>query len=1022
MSGPLPRIYLPRLATVMTATVMTATIWAPAAQAAPRRFDVPALPLEQGLRRVAEQGQVQILFSGDQVRAHAGAAVSGTLEPETAFRRVLARSGLSIRQIDRRTFIVVSPPAPPVAARPVPTPPPVDTAEPVREVVVVAQRAILNPRQDTDRFDGSLAAPQATALLSRSDVERTAARNVTEALGVLPGVTVLNTGRSFSGGVDSASRAEGLFSAFRGLNTEFNLNMIDGVSLAQGLPNSRGVQLNLLPPTGFQSIVLSKVPTPDMDGDVISAAIDFRTPSAHNFRARQHLSLSVSAYDNRRAHAYDTSGQGGGIGVEYARRFGRDERFGLYFSHTEDRRRYANSEIAGIMSAQNDAGWAYLSSDSPKGTLPAGADPQSLLTATALNVGASTGESRARYDVLTLTGRFDSGWEGWLRATAAHNRTDQNSTLSQTVGRNLSWNDDGSGRYRLSVGSVSTRLWYETNPDLASLSAVSLGARRQTGAWALTPSLYFSQGRSDRPERIEASVRVDQMDSYNKAQRRPFSGLLIGYEKGFPTPQLTPELYADLDSVGERLLARRAGQFTVQTSRQYRQGGRFDAEYTADAGALRQLAFGVKWTQSVREVTDRDWTNAYFADLLGRGGVTWSDLGLIRGYYDDVFPGRFDWRLPKVDHDRLADYFHRYVTAQSFDTCATLSVNNDNCNRQHGRETVAAAYLSARWVLGRLEIAPGLRYEQTRIDNRFWVIPAPPAGVAEVPGHWGQSHTAYGVGLPSLRLNYRPDDDHVWRLALWRGYTRPAFMLLGSGVRYQPADDGTSLLRQGNPALKPVTALNLDLAVEGRSPGGTRYSFGAYTKRLEHYLFDSGGSGSDLLFGRTVDLRSLTPRNGGQGVAQGLEAEARHDWALAGGTLSLGGTLSRQWTHVDLGSDELGRKIAMQNAPDWLANLTATYRYKRATLTLSAQHTGAYLASYNALYTPGDWDNVWVRSATRLDLAADWQVRSRLRLSLSATNLTGAYSYWAHVGKDSLALSDIIDSGQRLSLSLRYAY
>lgn len=1018
MKRPLPRL------TGLAAIIAVTTACATSAQAAPQRFDLPAQPLEKALRQLAEQGQVQILFSGDQMRGRSADALSGRLEPEAALRRLLTPEGLTVRRVDGRTFVVV--PAPPAAAAPVrlrpPAPPAPDLREAVREVVILAPRPVFAPRRDADGFDAALSAPQSTAVLSRSDLERTTGRNVTEALGTLPGATVLNTGRSFSGGVDSASRAEGLFSAFRGLNTEFNLNMIDGVTLAQGLPGSRGVQLNLLPPTGFQSIVLSKVPTPDMDGDVISAAIDFRTPTANDFRPRQHLSLRVSAYDNTRAEAYGESGAGGGTGFEYARRFGRDERFGLYLSHFQERRRYANSEIAGIMSAQNDAGWAYRWSDSAKGTLPAGADPQSLLTATALNVGVSTGESRARYDVLTLTGRFDDGWEGWLRATAAHNRTDQNSTLSQIVGRNLSWTDDGSGIYRLSVGSVSTRLWYETNPDLASLSAVNIGARRQVGAWTLTPSLFFSQGRSDRPGRIEASARVDQVDLYNSATRRPYAGLLIGSEDGVPTPQLTPDLRADLDHVGERLLARRAGQYTVQTSRQYRQGARFDAEYAAEDRTLRQVAFGVKWTQSVRDVTDRDWTNGYFADLLGRGGVTWGELGLIRGYYDQAFPGRFDWRLPMVDHERLSDYFNRYVTAQSFDTCATLAINNDNCNRQHGRETVAAAYLSARLQAGRLEIAPGFRYEQTRIDNRFWIIPATATDGAEVPGHWGQGQTTYSVGLPSLRLNYRPDDDHVYRLAVWRGYTRPAFMLLGSGVRYQTADDGTSVLRQGNPSLKPVTALNLDLALEGRSPGGTRYVLGAYYKRLEHYLFDSGGSGSDILFGRTVDLRLLTPRNGGHGVAQGLEAEARHDWPVAGGVLSVGGTLSRQWTVVDLGSDELGRDTAMQNAPDWLVNLSATYRLNRATVTVTAQHTGAYLASYDALTAAGDWDNVWVRPATRLDLAADWQVRPRLRVSLSATNLTGAYSYWAHVGKTSLALSDIIDSGRRLTLSLRYDY
>ncbi|UDF05230.1 TonB-dependent receptor [Asticcacaulis sp. AND118] len=1008
------------------AMVIATTVCAAPAQAEPRRFDVSPQPLEQALRRLADQGKVQVLFSGDQVRGHVGAAVSGTLEPETAFRRLLIPSGLSIRRIDRRTFVVVSPPPPvAVAARqPAPERPP-ETREPVREIVVVGQRPnLLTRRPDPDRFDATLQAAQATAIMSRTDLERTAARNVTEALSVLPGVTVLSTGRSFIGGVDSASRAEGMFTAFRGLNTEFNLNMIDGVALAQGLPNSRGVQLNLLPPLGFQSIVLTKAPTPDMDGDVISAAIDFRTPSAQDFRTREHLSLTVAGHDNGRAAAYDEDGGGVGIGVEYARRFGRDDRFGLYFSHSQERRRFANSEMAGIMSAQNDDGWAFARSDSAKGDNPAGVDPETNLTLTSLNAGVSTGESRGRYHVLTLDGRLENGWEVWLRGTAAMTHTEQNSTHSQMVGRDLSWKDDGSGVYRLSVGSLSTRVWYETNPDYAAVSAVTLGGRREFGRWTLSPSVFYSQGRSDRPDHIEASVRIDQVDRFNTGHRRPFSGPSILYAGDWPVPQFTPDVFADLDDAAHRLLARRAGQLISQTSRQTRQGFRFDADYRPDGGALRTVSFGVKYSTSAREVTDRNWTNGYFADLLGRGGLTWTDLGLITGAYEEAFPGRFGWRLPKVDHDRLVDYFHHLVTPQSFDTCGALAVNNANCNAQKGRESVSAAYVTAGFGQGRLEVLPGLRYEQTQIDNSFWIMEGGTAQptVQETEGQWGHSRTAYTIWLPSLRLNYRPDPDRVYRLALWRGYARPPFMLLGGGQRYQTSDDGIAFLRRGNPVLKPVTANNLDLSVQGRTEGGVQYVLGAYYKGLNDYLFENAGDVNSGLYGPEGDLRIVTPRNGGRGRVQGLEAEGQKSWPMSGGELKLGFTLSRQWTRVDLGSDEFGRNAPIQNAPDWLAGVTATYQRRNATVTLIGHHTGRYLASYDALDAPGDWDNIWVRPATRFDLQADWRLTPRARVSLSAVNLTGAYSYWAHVGKRSLALSDIIDSGRRISISLRYDY
>ena len=120
--------------------------------------------------------------------------------------------------------------------------------------------------------------------LSAEDLANTAVHNAAEALGLLPGVNVLNTNAgSFIGGIDSAARAEGMFVSVRGMDAEFNVNLINGVTVAQGMPKSREVQLSLLPPSGLKTVILNKTSRADMDGDAIGGTVDFRTPTAFDY-------------------------------------------------------------------------------------------------------------------------------------------------------------------------------------------------------------------------------------------------------------------------------------------------------------------------------------------------------------------------------------------------------------------------------------------------------------------------------------------------------------------------------------------------------------------------------------------------------------------------------------------------------------------------------------------------------------------------------------------------------------------
>lgn len=981
-------------------------------------FNVPAQPLDEALRELARQGRVQILFQADRVQGRYSRPVHGRFEVRQAFNRALAESSFEVRRVDARTLVVLAVSVPPSGTSVPQQPQPPPRAPELTTVLVVAPR--LEIAQGRRTFDAEMSEITAVDHLSRLDMGQESAQNLSEALGGLAGMTVINTGRSFIGGVDSASRGEGLYAAYRGLNAEYNLTMINGAPVAQGLPYSRGVQLNLLPPDAFQAVVVHKTGRANLDGDFIGAALDFQTPRAADDGRSRSTAVTTGIRVETRARDYGDDGLGGAVRIEHAKRFGPAGAVGVHAAAAYEDRSFTNSELAGVMAAQNDRGWAYAVSGSSEGGPVDQARLQDDLISTSVNVGVSSGRSRIQNQTLSMDWRVNERLDLYLQGSHARADTAQNSTFTQVVSGPQRWIDDGTGVYRLSVDSLSTRVWYETNPDITSLSTLNLGARTRAGRWGVSSYVLATRGESARPNHIEASAWINQRDRYNTATTpRAFSGLTVRYENGLPEPLWPEVVFNDLNNAGATLLARRAGQMTEQFSSQNRYSIGADISFAPSSGDWRSLLFGFKTTRGDRKLTDRNWTNLFFGDLYEAAGLTWEKLGIAKGVYADVFPGLYDWSVPKIDQGRLNAYFFENRSEASFDTCGVLYVNNLNCNSQSGSEFVHAAYGMATRIFGRLELQLGARYEQTRIRNIYWMMSNEVEG--EQAGDWESSRTRYDKLLPSLNFNYRQDDDTIWRVALWRAYSRPAFMQLGGGVRVE-ALNGVTTVTRGNPDLKAVDAVNADFAYKRAFGDGSALSLSAYYKQLDHYLFESAGS-LDVGEAVTIDgARVVTPQNGGRGEAYGLEGEFLQSISapvFKGGEFGLQINISRQWSNVDLGQDELGRNVPMQNAPDWLANVDLSYGLRGLSLYLSYNYTGAYLSGYNVLRAEGAWDNLWVRPAKRLDARARWGPAPGVSLDLIVTNLTGEYSYWAHVGRDSLALSDVIQSGRRVVMSLR---
>jgi len=973
-------------------------------------FDVPCQDLADALRVVAEQSHSQLLMSSDEVRGQRSRDLRGQLPAQAAFERVLQGSGLTVRSIKPGTFVIVPAPA---AQHPPARPfvPPVVT--PMTEVIVRAPRPRLIATA-TEALDRGEAAFLPVSKLDRDTLSRRPAGNALDALGMVSGVTLLNTGRSFIGGADGASRGESLYLASRGLDAEYSLNLVDGVAIAQGMPYSRAIQMSLMPPEALQSVAIYKSASAAMSGDAIAATIDWRTPTAFDFDASGAFRMKVFRSGETRADDYGMDGGGGGLSLEAAHRFGTSRSLGLYVSFFSDRRAFANSEIAGIMTAQNDKAWAFARAASPSGSNPPGSSPERNLTLTGLDFGLSRGRTDRSVAIANLDWRPSDTLDGFAHLMAGKAATAQSSTLDEVLPGLVTWRDDGEGGYRVSVDQVSTRVWYETNPETIELASLNAGLRWRRGALTLSPSVFAGYARFARPSHLEASARIDQIDDYNTGNApRPLGGPAIVYDtRGRPVPVLTAAMYADLDEAGDRLLARRAGQLTAQSSDQLRYGAALDAKWLGGAGGgLRRIDWGVRYSASRRRSDERDWRNDFIANRAGTAGLTWSGLGVAAGTYAQAVPGLYGWRLPRVDEQRLRNLFRQYETAASFDTCGTLYVNNDNCNSQSGDEDIAAAYVAGHFMIGPVEIVPGWRQEWTSISNTYWAM-AVTEGI-ETPGSWQHSASRYDEGLPSLFATWPVRGGPVVRLGLWRAYSRPAFSQLAGGSQ-TTEQAGVTTIETGNPDLRPVTAINADLSLNW-SGGGASLSVAAYLKSLKDFLYDRGNLPTNPTQPQAGTVRYVYPQNAGAGTARGLEIEAS---LPLGDHLMASLTATRQWTRVDLGSDALGHDKPMPNAPGLIGSLGLAYHGNALSGHVVYRYTSAYLTGYDALEINAPWDDQWVRAAARLDVGGNWTVSRRVSVQASAENLLGGNSYWSHVGKHSLAVSDIVDSGRTYRLAL----
>jgi len=873
-----------------------------------------------------------------------------------------------------------------------------------------------------------MASDALTARLTTEDLEANPGATVLDPLGNLAGVTAVNGGQVTTNSVpvDLAGRGEANYASLRGLEAAFNLVTINGVDVALSQPYSRGVQLNLLPSAGLAQVSVEKSLAPDMAGDAIGGVIDFRTPSAFDFPGATHAAFGASGQVEDEAIRYGRQPLGGNLSLEGSRILGSGETFGVYAGAYYGVESYSNGVVDGIYPAVTNSMFTYAVQTATGASAP-GLNPASNLVLTGLDVGLTTGTVQRFGGDLSLDWRPSAASSAYLRLTVAQALTDQATYYSQIYGNQVTAQPLGAtGLYTPVINYVQPRYYYETNPELSLLDTFQVGGARRTGRWTLSARANTSWGETNDPNHFELSGRDPEV-----APGMPFGGsVLFGSRDDVPMPLLNATGLAALGDAAD-YGAHRAGEVSREYSNQLKSGAKVDVSYSLTPRA--SLAMGFEAMDAVRSHTYRDY-ESHLLYSTDANDPSLASLGILSGATPAAVPGLFNFPLPTVNDANALALFNSNIAktfgslAKAIDGCATLYVNNYNCDTQHGSEMRASTYVMGRVQLGDLEVAGGFRYDYTLIQNRFWILPYANTSL-EAPGYFASNHTVYLEPLPRLNLTYRPQPFVAYRGAIWASYSAPAAYQLGGGSQIGSAggglsDGGAATIVEGNPDLRPVQALNVDISGDWANLRGGQLAAAGFYKALSHYIYDSIDAFSDASPTQSGDVVVTQPHNGGAGDVYGLELSGRQRFVGPPSlwtALDLTGAVILERSRVNTLEPGLSPHERLLDQPNIDLNLQAKYTKGPGSLSLAYRYTGAYVAQYGALDASSALDT-WVRSGERLNLVATYQPAARFKTTFSVSNILNDTSYHATIGEHSETIPSLVYSGRTYVLTTKWLY
>lgn len=899
----------------------------------------------------------------------------------------------------------------------------------VGDVVVTGQRlGTANALSAQRRADGVV------NVLSADDLGKLPDANVADALARLPGVNV----------IVNQTTGEGEYVTVRGFAGTFNAYSINGVRVALTDSDNRKMSMTVLPPNGLQTIAVSKTLTPDMDGDAIGGSIDFRTPNAFDFPDRVARMFASYGFNDR---AKD-QGEGSDsylIQGDFGRRFGGD-RFGVFASFNYGENEGVTEET------ENDGEWephiwrknAQETIDERSMFLP-GIDLDYRRNQQTRYGGNVSFDYRGDRHDLYARGQYNrfervstNDWTDYRSRPSVRlvQVNDEDTSLAApdrmiigvdpalgsiygyTTAQIVDADGDGritdADRTRKSYWSLHGRsgVWdpqrfqFSRNMDISdenqTLATINLGGESRLNALQLRYDLSYSYGERENPDDYSIGYNCDAC-----AWPLNATGLLwSSYDARFPLAQL-PAFAANVERDPSLLPLDGAGH-SRSSQKDERTALKIDARYEVGRGPLDNVRFGAKYLKSEREY---DSTPIWDGDFTGTplDGLSMAASGLIDREVNSILGGRYYYGAVFNRDSVIAA-----IKAAEAATPSSMSFERLSQDDKSGAETIYAAYGLAELQWGDLKVIAGGRYEHTEVENHFWSDDGAESGFTS-------SDADYGVFLPSVTATYRPNDQWVYRAALWTSFSRPEYGYISGGqsVTRDPVTNEILAISRGNPDLKPAEAVNLDLSAEFYPDRTSVLSAGVFYKKIDNFIFTNG---SQVEATTTEGFIEITqPKNGDTAEIMGVEfnfIKSFDGMAAPFDGFGFEGNLTLQNSEGETGLDyRKGRSISFVGAPDVMYNASLTYQGYGLEARLSYNYQGEYIEDLrdNAI-------DKWVQPTKTLDFHSRYHVNDQLAVDFDVQNILDGHRYYTTKGSSPSYMKDYMEPGRTFLFRMSYSY
>ncbi len=552
---------------------------------------------------------------------------------------------------------------------------------------------------------------------------------------------------------------------------------------------------------------------------------------------------------------------------------------------------------------------------------------------------------------------------------------------------------------------------------------------------------------------------------------------------------------------------------------------RADAKFTFDQPVLQDLQFGVRFTD--RDATTTNTVPGYnWSAITQPWQVGWDISGLARlsdprfasgttlHEFKNFFGGQ---TVPPIFVPNVAlakDYpgsyvaLHKYhdilcaeqTAAQGWGSgCATwtpASFGTDPAGTNEQKERTQAAYAQVRFSFDDWKMpvdgTAGLRLVRTSMSANGYAtltstaptlqpgqslggVTIPSVQTFSAPLTFSQSYTNV---LPSLNLKMKAAPDLQFRAALSRGIARPDFDRMQAyttmSVSTQQHTEGNTVVidsvtlsgtANGNPALKPTKANQLDLTAEWYFSKNGSFTVALFDKELSDVIINQTNTVpvGDAA-GRPVFFTVTSPVNGAKGYARGIEVAVQRYFDMLPGWMS-GFGVQANYTFVNsktklynpvfsascsggsTGADNLNLNLngcdtdgttfgnlPLQNLSKHAYNLALLFDHGPVSARLAYSWRSKYLQAVNVNGTQGGdgrdaagntvaWGlPVWNASYGQWDGGVSYKVTDALTLSLEGQNLTSKVNrqlMQQHIGMKTRA---VFYTGARYTLQASYSF